>query len=107
MRKNSARVACLSFAVVLFSAQLQAETLLEIYDLAISNAPQLKAAEATYKIGREALPQARAALLPSITGSVGIQEGQGYSTTPACSVPTFWPSRSAIITTQRKPIACP
>ena len=49
MRKNSARVACLSFAVVLFSAQLQAETLLEIYDLAISNAPQLKAAEATYK----------------------------------------------------------
>lgn len=77
MRKNSARAAWLSFVVVLFSGQLQAETLLEIYDLAMSNAPQLKAAEATYKVGREALPQARAALLPSITGTIGVQEGQG------------------------------
>lgn len=77
MRKTNARLACASLAVVLFSAGLRAETLLEIYDLAMGNAPQLKAAEATFKAGQEALPQARAALLPSITGSVGVQEGQG------------------------------
>ncbi|MGB5147335.1 MAG: TolC family outer membrane protein [Porticoccaceae bacterium] len=77
MRKNSARVACVSFAVVLFSARLQAETLLEIYDLAMSNAPQVKAAEATYKAGREALPQARAGLLPNVSGGVGLQRSEG------------------------------
>ena len=77
MRKTSARLVCASLAVVLFSTGLRADTLLEIYDLAMGNAPQLKAAEATFKAGQEALPQARAALLPSITGSVSVQEGQG------------------------------
>ena len=77
MRKNSARVACAWLAMALSSAPLQAETLLEIYELAMGNAPQLKAAEASYKAGREALPQARAGLLPTITGTIGVQEGKG------------------------------
>ncbi|MBK8132895.1 MAG: TolC family outer membrane protein [Gammaproteobacteria bacterium] len=77
MRKTSARLVCASLAVVLFSTGLRAETLLEIYDLAMGNAPQLKAAEATFKVGQEALPQARAGLLPTITGTVGLEEGRG------------------------------
>jgi len=53
-----ARLAGLSLAVALFSLAVRAENLQEIYDLTISSAPQMKAAEANFKAGKEALPQA-------------------------------------------------
>lgn len=72
-----ARLVGLSLAVALFSLAVRAENLQEIYDLTISSAPQMKAAEANFKAGKEALPQARAGLLPSISGGIGVQRGQG------------------------------
>jgi len=44
----------------------QAGTLADIYNLALTNDPQLKASEAALRAGQEALPQAKAGLLPSI-----------------------------------------
>lgn len=76
-KRGGARLACVSLAVALFSSAVRAETLQEIYDLTISSAPQMKAAEANFKAGKEALPQARAGLLPSISGGVGLQRGEG------------------------------
>ncbi|MFT7246034.1 MAG: outer membrane protein [Candidatus Azotimanducaceae bacterium] len=55
------------FAVALTAAQARATNLADIYDLAISKDPQIAAAEANYMATREALPQARAGLLPSVS----------------------------------------
>jgi len=57
-------------AVLIAVPQAQATNLANIYDLAINKDPQLAAARANYLATREALPQARAALLPSV--SVGV-----------------------------------
>lgn len=46
-----------------------AGSLQEIYQKALNNDAQLKIAEATYRVNKEALPQARAGLLPSINAS--------------------------------------
>lgn len=43
-----------------------AETLVDIYQLALTNDPQLKAAQATFNANKELMPQARSALLPSV-----------------------------------------
>lgn len=55
---------------LLLAPQAQATNLANIYDLAISKDPQLAAARANYMATREALPQARAGLLPTV--SVGV-----------------------------------
>lgn len=47
----------------------QAEDLLSIYKLALDNDPRLRAAEANYRANQEKLPQARANLLPSLSGT--------------------------------------
>ena len=52
-----------------------ADTLLEIYELALKNDPVLKAAEATFRAGKEAEVQGRSALLPH----VGAQASYGES----------------------------
>lgn len=77
MRKPFARALCMSLVALVASGAAQAETLLEIYQLAMDNAPQVKAAEANYKAGKEALPQARAGLLPRISGSYDFLDGDG------------------------------
>ena len=61
----------------------QAETLSEIYGLALENDATLKAAEATYRAGAENENLARAGLLPKIaaTGSVGQNKGSARSKT--------------------------
>jgi outer membrane protein len=56
----------LAFALGLASAQSQAGSLLNLYQQALENDPQLKSAAASLQAGQEALPQARAALLPAI-----------------------------------------
>ncbi len=68
---NVTRALC--FFVVLLPLtlplSLQADTLADIYELALENDAELKAAEATYKAGRESKNQGRAALLPQVIAS--------------------------------------
>jgi len=53
-------------ALCLFLGQANAATLAEIYDLSVTNDPQIGAAEATFMARKEIVTQARAGLLPSI-----------------------------------------
>jgi len=77
MRNPFATALCAAFVALAASGMARAETLLEIYQLAMENAPQVKIAEANYKAGKEALPQARAGLLPQISGGYDFQDGDG------------------------------
>lgn len=61
------------------AAPLQAETLAEIYQLALNNDAQLKAAHAAFNAGKQSIPRARAGLLPSLTASIEIADGEGDS----------------------------
>jgi outer membrane protein len=55
---------------VMLAAPVNGATLEEVYNLAVDNDPQLAAANAGYLANREAINQARAGLLPTISGSV-------------------------------------
>jgi outer membrane protein len=56
-----------AISCALIAPQVNAGALTEIYQQALDQDPQLKAAEAGAKAGEEALPQGRAGLLPSIS----------------------------------------
>ena len=56
---------------------LQAETLAEIYQLAVNNDAELRAAHAAYKAGKQSIPRARSGLLPTISGSIELTDGDG------------------------------
>ena len=62
--------------VTLYITPAFAEDLKDIYELALINDPTFKAAEATYRVGKEYKVQGRAGLLPSlnISGSTGWNE---------------------------------
>ncbi|ULG70807.1 TolC family outer membrane protein [Marinobacterium sediminicola] len=60
------RLLPLIIAGAFVSSAAQAGALADLYQLALDNDPQLKAAEATYLAGQEAVPQGRAALLPQV-----------------------------------------
>ena len=53
--------------IFVFSVNLTANSLLDIYNEALENDPQFKAAEFSYLSGKEIKNQGRAGLLPSIT----------------------------------------
>lgn len=53
--------------LVLFSAHIKAENLADVYELALKNDPLLKAAEATYRAGKENRVQGIAGLLPTLS----------------------------------------
>ncbi len=59
------------------AAPLQAETLAEIYQLAMNNDAQLRAAHAAFNAGKQSIPRARAGLLPTINGSIEMTDGDG------------------------------
>ncbi len=61
------RVLCLAALVALLPLRSGAETLSEIYRLALANDPQFAAAREAHRAGLERLPQARASLLPSLS----------------------------------------
>ena len=63
------------------AAPLQAETLAEIYQLAVNNDAELRAAHAAYKAGKQSIPRARAGLLPTISGSIELSDGDGDTST--------------------------
>jgi len=62
-------LASLLAAALLQAAPAQAIDLIEAYQLALQNDGQLKAARSRADAGREALPQARAALLPNLSAN--------------------------------------
>lgn len=65
LQKRTA-VACLLFAGVGFSAIAAAEDLLGVYQLALDNDATYQAAKFQYAAAAEAMPQARAGLLPDV-----------------------------------------
>ena len=85
-----------AFAVALGAPAAHAETLLDVYELAVQNDPQLKAAEATYRADRETEVLARSALLPRLTGQAYYQESE----TDAASKSTTFSGTSATVIDQ-------
>ncbi len=64
---NVTRALCM--IAILLPLSLRADTLADIYELALENDAELKAAEASYKAGRESKAQGRSALLPQVVAS--------------------------------------
>ena len=54
-------------AIILTSASVHAETLEEIYNLAVMNDPQLGAAQAVFLSQNEVVAQTRARILPNVS----------------------------------------
>lgn len=81
------RLRLLLAAPLLFAAAAQprADTLLDIYEIALNNDPVLKAAEATYRANQEFETQGRAELLPQI----GAQAVYGETNVEQESLRTF------------------
>lgn len=64
-------LAAISIVPTIVTSHVQATTLLEIYDRAAQNDPQIRAADANRLATREARPQAWAQLLPNISATAG------------------------------------
>lgn len=62
---------CLVMTFSLLSSPAFADTLADIYQLALNNDPTLKSAEATYRANLETEKQNRSALLPQISATAG------------------------------------
>jgi len=73
-------VALSSLALFLASTGLQADSLRDIYELALENDAQLRAEEATYLARRETESLGRSALLPQVSGSYTFQNQDSEST---------------------------
>jgi len=58
--------ALITTSLLLLPAALRADTLLDVYELAVQNDPVIKAAEATYRAGREYEVLGRSPLLPQV-----------------------------------------
>ena len=72
------RAAALStLALILACVNVQADSLRDIYELALENDAQLKAEEAEYLARRETENLARSALLPHLTGGYSYQHREG------------------------------
>lgn len=84
-------VALSSLALFLASAGLQADSLRDIYELALENDAQLKAEEATYLARRETENLGRSALLPQVSGSYSYQnlDSESSSQSPNLELPGF------------------
>ena len=66
--------------VLVTASSVQADTLQEIYELALRNDPQRKADLAAYEAGKEARNISRSSLLPSIRGTAGYSDGESTTT---------------------------
>lgn len=77
MTKSLFRALCASLFLLVPVLPVAGDTLSDIYQLALTNDPRLRAANAVLKIGKEAIPLARAGLLPQITASVEFTDGDG------------------------------
>ena len=73
------RLLAAAIAATLGTASAHSDSLLDIYELAVQNDPQLKAAEATYRANIEAEDLGRAALLPQINAQAYYQDAENDS----------------------------
>ncbi len=87
MKKNSLIHFCSIFALCAWTTAGSAETLEEIYQLALENDHLLKSAEASYEAGKESVNLGRASLLPNINGSASIRDFERESTINGAAVP--------------------
>lgn len=76
---NRSLVALSSLALFLSSFGLQADSLRDIYELALENDAQLKAEQATYLARKETEALSRAALLPQVSGSYSYSNSDSES----------------------------
>ena len=74
LSKMSVKAIVITIASISFSYTSYADSLGDIYELALVNDPTLQAARASYKAGREIRSQAISQLLPQITGSATYSE---------------------------------
>lgn len=73
-------------------APVGAETLAEIYQLALANDPQLRAAEASYRAGQESIPLGRAGILPKLNASAEFSDGDAHTKGQRALSPLFAPT---------------
>ena len=59
-----------------------ADTLSEIYQLALTNDPALRAANAAFNAGKESIPLGRAGILPRISANAEFTDGDGDLSCP-------------------------
>lgn len=75
------RILPLALAGILAASPAQAEDLMQVYELARNNDPQLSIAESNRQIEREGYVQARAALLPQLNGSASLSRSHSAGAT--------------------------
>jgi len=95
-RNGGVRVTHLTNIVLfltLFTPMVSAENLLEVYELALSNDATMKAAQFEFEAAREAIPQARAGLLPDI--SIRLQRTKVNQDVRASENPTIPEGKSS------------
>jgi outer membrane protein len=73
-------LAGLAVALAVAAASAPAEDLLQVYDLAVLNDPQIREAAANRDANKESRPQAIGALLPQIAGAADISRNQSNGT---------------------------
>jgi outer membrane protein len=76
MRLTNKFFLLLSLLSIIITGSIKAENLADVYELALQNDPLLRAAEATYRVGKENKRQGIAGLLPtlSVSGSTNWNE---------------------------------
>jgi outer membrane protein len=74
------RAIVLSLGMLMVAPAVQAENLLEVFDRAVANDPQVREADAIRRANREAKPQALAALLPQVSGAASRVEDSNSGT---------------------------
>ena len=79
LSKISLNAIFLSVTAIGYSGLSQADSLVDVYELALINDPTLQAAEASYKAGQEIKAQAISQLLPQINGSASYSESDRTS----------------------------
>ncbi|TXH74508.1 MAG: hypothetical protein E6Q88_04220 [Lysobacteraceae bacterium] len=90
------RPLALALAFIAFSSGARAEDLLQSYELARNSDPQFSAAESSRLFSREGAVQARAAMLPQLSGDAG------YSRASSDSSSDIGPSDTSSDTTTRQ-----
>lgn len=87
MKLSRMRNFCIGIATAMAALSANADTLRDIYDLALKNDAKLKVAEATYKANQETEVQGRSRLLPQITGDANY--GRNHREQDAKSITGF------------------
>ena len=80
--KRLASKVCLTFSAILLANNVWADTLMEIFDLAKRNDPQIKAAKSTLESAREYINLSDANFLPSLDFNTGYNYSDTFNGVP-------------------------